>query len=281
MLTASALKQVLRERELRLSKRLGQHHLVDARAIERILEVCQLSPSDTVVEIGAGLGALTEPLARQAARVVAVEIDRRVAEVLAERMRPLANVAVQHRDILEFDWAGVSDVVVMGAIPYHITSPIIVALTAHRQQIRRAVLVVQEEVADRLAAQPGTKAYGRLSVLAQYGWQVAKRGRISRSAFFPQPTVDSCCLELQPHPQPPIEVKDEARFFEVVKAAFAQRRKTLVNSLLEGGALGVQRATIESALRQLGLSGTVRGEMLSLAQLGPLSNLLARSNSLS
>lgn len=278
MLTASALKQVLRERQLRLTKKLGQNHLIDARAIERILEVCQLSASDTVVEIGAGLGALTEPLARQAARVIAVEIDRRVAEVLAERMRPLANVAVRHQDILEFDWAGLSDIVVVGAIPYHITSPIIVALTAHRQQIRRAVLVVQEEVADRLAAQPGTRAYGRLSVLAQYGWQVAKRGRISRSAFFPQPAVDSCCLELQPHARPPVAVSDEARFFEVVKAAFAQRRKTLVNSLLEGGSLGVPRSAIESALRQLKLSGTVRGEMLSLAQLGQLSNLLAGSN---
>lgn len=280
MLTAAALKQVLCERGLRLTKRLGQNHLIDARAIERILGVCQVASDETVVEIGAGLGALTEPLAQHARRVIAVEVDRRIAEALSERMQPMRNVTVTHEDILAFDWSALSGVVVVGAIPYHITSPIVVALTAHRARIRRAILIVQEEVANRLAAHPGTKAYGRLSVLAQYGWQVAKRARIARSAFFPQPGVDSCCLELLPHVQPPVVLDDEARFFEVVKAAFAQRRKTLINSLLEGGALGVNRAAIESSLRVLGLPGTVRGETLSLAQLGRLSNLLDGGNSL-
>ena len=273
MLTAPQLKTLLREHQLRLTKRLGQHHLVDAAAIRRIIEACQLSPDETVVEIGAGLGALTEPLAAQAGRVIAVEIDRRIAALLNDRMRSLPNVEIRHGDILEFPWAEAAGATVVGAIPYHITSPIIVALSEQRGALRQAVLVLQDEVAARLLAAPGTKAYGRLSVLAQYAWELSSRFTVPRSAFFPQPDVDSRCIRLLPRTKPAVQVQDEALFFDLVKRAFAHRRKTLVNCLSDPG--GVSRAQAEAAIRALGWPASIRGEALSLEQFAQLAKILA------
>ena len=275
MLSASELKSVLREHGLRLTKRLGQNYLVDARTVTRVVDACQLMPAETVVEIGAGLGALTDALAERAGRVFAVEVDRGIAELLSQRMAPRANVRVVHQDILTCDWSAWEAAAVVGAIPYQITSPILVELSTHRARIRRAVLVVQYEVARRLLAAPGRAEYGRLSVLAQYGWEVAKLFDVSRRAFFPQPDVDSTCVRLVPRPQPAVAVGDEAWFFNVVKAAFGQRRKTVANCLV-GARPGLARTEVEAALRQLGLSTAARGETLSLSQFAELSQLLAR-----
>ena len=274
MLTSTELKSLLHARGLRLTKRLGQHHLVDARLIARVIECCRLSAGDTVVEIGAGLGALTEPLADRAGRVLAVEVDRRVADLLAERMQDQPQVTVVCGDILEFTWDQAPDAVVVGAIPYHITSPILVSLTEHRRFIRRAVLILQEELADRLVAGPGTKAYGRLSVLAQYGWELMPLLDLPRSAFFPQPEVDSSCLQLIPRRRPAAAVEDERRFFELVKAAFAHRRKTLANCLREAPGPGLTAQEAAALIRRAGLPPAVRGETLSLDQFAALANLL-------
>src|SRR3989338_6451785 len=171
MLTPTELKALLAAQGLRLSKRLGQHHLIDPRVIARIVEGCQLSPAETVVEIGAGLGALTEELAQRAGRVIAVEVDRRICELLRGRMRARPSAHVVCQDILDFAWEPASPAVVVGAIPYSVTSPILVSLCEQRHAMRRAVLVIQREVAQRLLARPATKAYGRLSLLVQYGWE--------------------------------------------------------------------------------------------------------------
>ncbi len=271
MLTAAELKALLTAHHLRLTKRLGQNYLVDRGIIHRVIEACALSRSDSVIEIGAGLGALTEPLAERAGRVTALEVDRAICHLLSERLKPLANVTVRCEDALDFSWRAVSDAVVVGAIPYHITSPILVMLSEHRQAIRKAVLIVQEEVGDRLLAQPGTKAYGRLSVLGQYGWNITRRFRAPRHAFFPQPAVDSVVLELAGRKEPPVAVAQEPLFFEVVKAAFSQRRKTLLNCLLtlDGG---LRRDTVERWLQQAGLPPAIRGEALSLEQFARLAN---------
>ena len=280
MLTATELQALLAAHGLRLTKRLGQHHLIDARIIQRIVESCKLSREETVVEIGAGLGALTEPLAQRASRVIAVEVDRRIAALLTERMASLSHVTVVHRDILAWSWDGLQGAVVVGAIPYQITSPIFVWLCEHRSHIRKAVLIVQEEVAQRLAAGPGSKVYGRLSVLGQYGWEIRSLFRVPRSAFFPQPVVDSSCVELTARTHPAVAVDDEAVFFRVVKAAFAQRRKTLVNCLSANDEPLVSRAETEALVQQVGLPRSIRGERLSLAQFAQIANALTRSNSL-
>jgi 16S rRNA (adenine1518-N6/adenine1519-N6)-dimethyltransferase len=274
MLTASELKALLKLHNLRLTKRLGQHHLVDPRVVQRLMDQLRLSSSDTVVEIGAGLGALTEPLAQRAGRVIAVEVDQKICALLRERLAQRSNVTVVCGDILEFPWTVYEGSVVVGAIPYHVTSPIIVSLCENRRAIREAWLILQAEVAERLTAKPGTKAYGRLSVLGQYCWDIDKVMAIARSAFFPQPQVDSVCLRLEPRSQPPVTVTDEPLMFEVVKAAFAHRRKTLANCLSTHEPRLASRSQAEALLRQINLPPGVRGEQLSLAQFAQLTNAL-------
>lgn len=273
MLTPSELKALLHERGLRLTKALGQNHLIDPRAIERIIAACELSPRDTVVEIGAGLGALTEPLAAQSARVIALEVDRGVCALLQERLGAHPTIEIRCQDVLTMRWDQMPGLVVVGAIPYHITSDILVALSEARHAIARAVLIVQAEVAQRLTAKPGTKAYGRLTVLGQYAWDIRVAAAIPRSAFFPQPAVDSICLVLQPRAAPPVRVEHERWFFQVVKTAFGQRRKTLANCLI---GLGLTRTAVEEALRSLGLRTDIRGEELSLVQFASLAAHLRR-----
>lgn len=289
MLSVTELTSLLRANRLRLTKRLGQHHLVDARLVERMLERCQIGATDTVVEIGAGLGALTEPLALRARRVIAIERDARCCALLAARLAGYRHVHVICQDILTFSWERLSGVTVVGAIPYHITSPIFVALCAARRSIRRAVLIVQKEVGQRLLAQAGTKAYGRLSLLAQYCWVIARAMAVPRQAFFPPPGIDSWCLLLGARERPPVEVADERLLFGVVRAAFSQRRKTLVNCLsgsppvpnggsrspFDGPSLErISKRHAQDLLRRLGLPDSVRGEALSLRDFAALADLL-------
>ena len=276
MLTTREVKTLLAARGLRLTKRLGQHHLVDERLVHRLIEAVRLGPDDTVVEIGPGLGALTEFLLERAGRVIAVEVDRAIAELLSQRLRGRRNLTVHCGDILAFPWVLAAPAVVVGAIPYHITSPILAALCEARPYIRRAVLVVQEEVARRLAARAGTKAYGRLSILVQYGWEVSRLLPVPRGAFFPIPRVDSCAVELKRREAPAVAVADEPLFFAVVKAAFSQRRKTLVNCLTASPVLRLNRARAEAALRTTGLAPAVRGETLTIAQFAALATRLAK-----
>lgn len=275
MLTATELKSLLGARGLRLTKRLGQHHLIDARTVERIADAAALGPDDRVVEIGAGLGAVTEALARRAAAVEAVEVDTGVCAVLSERMAAYPNVRVARRDILTYRPRELDGAVVVGAIPYHITSDVIVWLCEARPHVRRAVLVVQKEVGRRLAAEPGSKAYGRLSLLAQYSWRVRELFTVGRQAFFPQPAVDSVCLSFEPPAGPPVAAADEALLFAVIKAAFAHRRKTLVNNLGEAGGLSMTRGRAEAVVRRLGWPVSVRGETLALADFARLTDALA------
>ena len=276
MLTPAELKSLLKTSRLHLTKRLGQHHLIDPRAIARIVEACEPLDGATVVEIGPGLGALTERLAGRARRVVAVEVDRGIAALLELRLRKLGNVEVRCEDILQFSWEPFRHAIAVGAIPYHITSPILASLCDARGSVDRAVLVIQDEVAQRLAALPGTKAYGRLSVLVQYGWEVVLGLSVPRGAFFPPPGVASRCVALSRRGRPVVEVADEPLFFEVVKAAFSQRRKMLANALETlPEERRLPRAELQALLASAGLPGSVRGETLSLEKFAVLANALA------
>lgn len=274
MHTKTELTSLLREHGIRLTKRLGQHYLVDPNICRKLVSLCELSPDDTVIEIGSGLGALTDLLAARCKRVIAVDVDRRVSEALRQRLARVPNVEVRCQDILEFPWSEYRGSHVVGAIPYHITSPILINLCDHASHLARAWLGMQQEVARRLSAQPGSKVYGRLSVLMQYRFVVTTLWQISRRAFFPQPDVDSTWLHLEPRRQPPAPVKDEALFFDVVRCAFGQRRKTLANCLMTLSAPRVSREQAVTLLRKTGLSSGVRGEELSPAQFAVLANHL-------
>jgi 16S rRNA (adenine1518-N6/adenine1519-N6)-dimethyltransferase len=276
MLNPRELKAFLGTHELQLIKRLGQHHLIDAQVVSRVLSHLAVAPGQRVVEIGPGLGALTQPLAAQGTKVIAIEIDRKVAHLLRERLRAYPQVEVVCEDILTYAWPLDPPVIVLGAIPYHITSEILVSLFAHRALIQQAVLIMQRQVAARLVASPGTKAYGRLSLLVQYAWAAERLFDIPPGAFFPPPRVDSTCVQLRPHAAAPVAVRDEQALFALVKAAFAQRRKTLVNTLTHDPQRPWgTRETIQQALRHLQLPLSVRGEALSLPQFAALANELA------
>jgi len=266
------LLTLLRSRGLRLKKALGQHYLIDPALGRRLVGLCALTSHDLVVEIGAGLGAITDVLAERAGRVVAIERDRAIAELLATRLASHPNVEIVCRDALEVSWAPWKGCTVVGLIPYLITSPLLVRLCEDAAQVRAAWLGVQQEVADRLTAQAGTKAYGRLSILVQYRWQVAQRAKIPRRAFLPAPAVDSAWVELAARHAPAVRVDDEALFFELVRAAFSQRRKTLVNCLL--GWRGLSREQIQACVQAVQLPTTVRGEAVSLEGFATLANHL-------
>ncbi len=277
MLTTVQLKALLQTHGLRLNKRLGQHYLVDERLVRRFIEQCGLSSQQTVIEIGAGLGALTEFLAQRAVRVIAVEVDRRISRLLAERMSHYPQVQVVHQDILKFHWEDFPHSIVIGAIPYALTSPILMRLCQARQIIPEAWLIVQKEIAQRLLAKPATRAYSRLSVMGQYCWRMKSVMAFPRQAFFPMPNVDSCGLHLIPQRSSP--VSDERFFFELVKAAFSQRRKTLVNCLIGFHPRLSSRLVAEALIRQMGLPIDIRGEVLSLEAFSRLAEKLSITDS--
>lgn len=275
MHTKTELLALLKANRLTLKKRLGQHYLIDPHTTRRLVSCCELSPEDTVIEIGAGLGALTDALAEAAREVVAVELDPGICALLSRRLAGCANIRVVCEDILSFAWSAYPGAKVVGAIPYQITAPILVSLCEHTPQVAGVWLGMQQEVATRLTARPGTKAFGRLTVLVQYRFVVEQLMRIPKAAFFPQPNVDSAWVRLTPRRNPAVAVCDEPVFFAVVRAAFGQRRKTLLNCLRHVTGPGLSREAAAEALRAADLPPAVRGEELSLEAFARLTNILA------
>lgn len=278
--TPAGTARVLRAYGLRPRKRWGQHFLVSRRALDRILEAAGLTPADAVLEVGAGLGTLTVALAQRAGRVIAVEIDPALLPPLSAAVGVFPNVTVVHADILHVD----PEALLSGAtgprkivanLPYNVASPLIVSLLERPLGLERMVMTVQREVAQRLAAGPGTKDYGALSVAVQFRAQAEIVGRIPPSGFFPSPDVESAIVRLVVRPAPPVQVTDEAAFFRVVRAAFAQRRKTLRNTV--AAVLALPPAQVEAACREAGIDPRRRGETLTLAEFAALTEALAGS----
>jgi 16S rRNA (adenine1518-N6/adenine1519-N6)-dimethyltransferase len=272
--TPAGTARALREFGLRPRKRWGQHFLVSRRALQAILAAADIQPHETVLEIGAGLGTLTVELARRAAAVTAVEIDAGLLPPLRAAVAGYGNVAIVHGDVMRLDLgaalARASKVV--ANLPYGVASPLIVRLLAHPAAVRAMVLTVQREVADRLNAQPGGKEYGSLSVAVQYRAGVAMAGRIPATAFYPPPDVESAIVRLDVLSRPRVAVADEAAFFRVVRSAFAQRRKTLRNTLAAG--LAITPGQAERACSAAGLDPRRRGETLSLEEFAALTRAL-------
>jgi len=269
---------------LRPRKRWGQNFLCDRNALERIVGAALLKPGDKVLEIGAGLGALTRSLADSALSVTAVEIDHLLEPILRETLADKPNVRIVYEDFLKLDLPAILDEafgpgpgVVVANIPFYITTPILELLLEHKPRIKRIVLLVQQEFAQRMIASPGTKAYGSMSIFAQYHARVEIVTSVSRNCFLPSPEVDSAAIRFTPVSPGTVEVKDEARFFQIVHAAFQQRRKTLSNTLV-AGRIVPNRESADSVLVALGIDTTRRGETLSLEEFAQLSDRLSVSN---
>jgi len=265
-------------------KNLGQHFLADPSLAESIVSAAAIGPEDDVLEIGPGLGALTIPAARTARQVYAVEKDPGLANLLKTELtlHRLTNVQVIEQDFLSFDLVRLaasigSPPIVLGNLPYNISSQILVRLVQHRSHIRHAVLMFQKELAARLKAMPGGKDYGRLSVMLQYCATVRTVLEVQAGQFYPRPKIDSEVLEIRFREPPAAAAPDEAFFFQVVKAAFGQRRKTLKNALA-GSELGISAKLAARALQAAGIDPTRRAETLIVKEFVELSNAVYRES---
>ena len=250
---------ILHTFKLKADKRLGQNFLIDEEVVRRIVAAAELSEDDTVLEVGPGIGTLTQGLAQSGARVVAVELDKRLLPVLAKTLEGYDNVRIENGDILE----------VAANLPYYITTPIIFNLLEQRLPMERLVAMVQKEVAERMVAKPGGKDYGALSVSIQYYTEPEIAFIVPPESFIPAPNVDSAVIVCKRRTVPPVEVCDEKLFFKVVKAAFSVRRKMLSNALKNMGISSVQAA---AWLERAGIDPKRRGETLSLADFASLTN---------
>ena len=255
-----------------MSKKLGQNFLIDEQVVNNIVAAADIKPGDAVLEIGPGIGTLTQGLAEAGAVVTAVEIDRRLIEVLSKTLEGYNNVRVVHGDILRIDISetvGAPKYKVVANLPYYITTPIIMGLLEARMPIDVLVTMVQKEVAQRMVATPGTKDYGSLSVAVQYYTKAEIMFIVKPDSFIPPPSVESAVIRCTILDKPPVDVNEKI-FFRVVKAAFAQRRKTLLNTLKT---TGVPVETLKTILDAAGIDGTRRGETLSIEEFAALANV--------
>lgn len=268
-------KHILKTFNIHMSKKLGQNFLIDPEIVRDIVEAADITPGETVLEIGPGIGTLTQGLAEAKANVVAVELDNRLPEVLAKTLAGYDNVRIVHGDILKVN---IPEIVasetfkVVANLPYYITTPIIMALLERRLPVTKLVTMVQKEVADRMVAQPGKKDYGALSVAVQYYTEPEIVADVPPKSFIPAPAVDSVVICCDVRKEPAVVVKSEKMFFRVVKAAFSQRRKTLSNALKTSG-LPVDQ--LQAAIIAAGIDGGRRGETLSLQEFADIANQLA------
>ena len=265
-------QHILNRFKLRADKKLGQNFLIDETVVHQIVAAAELSEADTVLEVGPGIGTLTQGLAESKARVVAVELDTRLLPVLATTLNGYDNVRVVHGDILKVnitEEVGAPSFKVCANLPYYITTPIIFALLEKRLPMERLVAMVQKEVAERMAAQPGGKEYGALSVAIQYYTEPKIAFIVPPTSFIPAPAVDSAVIVCKRREKPPVEVCDEGLFFRVVKAAFSLRRKMLSNSLKN---MGIKSEQVAKWLELAGVDGKRRAETLSLEDFAKLTN---------
>ncbi len=272
--------EILKKHQFRMQKKYGQNFLIDANILAKIVEAAQITKEDCVLEIGPGIGTMTQYLAEAADRVVAVEIDRELIPILEETLSPYDNVKVLCEDILKVDLAALAaenggrPLKVVANLPYYITTPIIMALFESGMPLASITVMVQSEVADRMQTGPGSKDYGALSLAVQYYAKPEVVARVPASCFLPRPNVDSTVVRLTRYEKPPVGTADEAFLFAVIRASFNQRRKTLANGLANAGGLGVTRGQVETVLADMGLSTMVRGETFTLERFAELSDRL-------
>lgn len=276
-------RAILEKYGFSFKKSLGQNFLIDTNILNRIVDHANLSEESGVIEIGPGIGALTEQLARRSKKVVAFEIDQRLLPILEETLSPYSNKKIVHQDVLKADvgsimaeeFKEIEDVMVVANLPYYVTTPIIMKLLEEKLPIRGIVVMLQKEVAERISAKPGNKDYGSLSIAVQYYTEAETVMIVPKTVFVPQPNVDSAVIRLTVREKPRVSVKDEGFFFQVTKASFAQRRKTILNNLTSQLPDGKEKKEqILLVLSEVQIDPTRRGETLSIEEFAALSDAL-------
>ncbi|SJZ75511.1 16S rRNA (adenine(1518)-N(6)/adenine(1519)-N(6))-dimethyltransferase RsmA [Selenihalanaerobacter shriftii] len=277
----SVTKEILDKNGIRLKKSLGQNFLVDRNIIDQIISGARLSKDEHVIEIGPGIGSLTQRLAEEAEKVWAIELDDKLISILPETLNDYDNIKYIHADALEYDFEELltdlndKKVKVVANLPYYVTTPIIMRLLEERLDLDRVVVMVQKEVAERLVATPEDgKSYGSPSLTVQYYSEPNIETIVPRTVFMPRPKVDSAVISMDIRKEPPVEVEDEDLFFSVIKAAFQLRRKTIRNSLSKATNVNLDRDLVDEALEEVGIESRRRGEKLDIKKFATLSNTL-------
>ncbi|MBQ6696529.1 MAG: 16S rRNA (adenine(1518)-N(6)/adenine(1519)-N(6))-dimethyltransferase RsmA [Lachnospiraceae bacterium] len=272
---------VLQKYNFNFQKKFGQNFLIDTHVLEKIMDSAEITKEDCVLEIGPGIGTMTQYLAERAGRVVVVEIDKNLIPILQDTLSEYDNITIINDDILKVDinkiveeLNGGRPIKVVANLPYYITTPIIMGLFESHVPLQSITIMVQKEVADRMQVGPGTKDYGALSLAVQYYAKPEIVANVPPNCFIPRPNVGSAVIRLTRYEQPPVEVADEKKMFALIRASFNQRRKTLVNGLTNAAELHISKEEILAALEQMGLSATIRGEALTLEQFAQLANIL-------
>ena len=273
--------QIIKKYDFAFQKRFGQNFLIDGHVIEKIIKAADITKEDTILEIGPGIGTMTQYLAEAAGKVYAVEIDKNLLPVLAETLGEYDNVEVINNDILKVDikellGEDAGNVKVVANLPYYITTPIIMGLCENHIPAKSITVMVQKEVALRMQAAPGTKDYGALSLAVQYYAQPYIVANVPPNCFMPRPNVGSAVIKLTRWDNPPVKVNDEKLMFDLIRASFNQRRKTLQNGINNAPNLNFTKEQVVEALKEMGLPETVRGEALTLEQFARLSDLLGK-----
>ncbi|MDO4965105.1 MAG: 16S rRNA (adenine(1518)-N(6)/adenine(1519)-N(6))-dimethyltransferase RsmA [Lachnospiraceae bacterium] len=274
--------EIIKKHRFTFQKKFGQNFLIDERVLNKIISAAELEKDDYVIEIGPGIGTMTQYLCEQAGFVSAIEIDKDLIPILKETLDSYDNFEVINDDVLKVDLKGLIEkngngkpCKVVANLPYYITTPIIMSLLESRVPIESITVMVQKEVADRMMVGPGTKDYGALSLAVQYYAKPYIVANVPMNCFVPRPNVDSAVIRLTCHKDAPVEVKDEKLMFKLIRASFNQRRKTLVNGISNFAELSYSKAEITEALNKIGLSETIRGEALDLSQFAELANALS------
>lgn len=273
--------EVLQKYQFSFQKKFGQNFLIDPSVLDRIVSAAEIGKDDCVLEIGPGIGTMTQYLAESAREVIAVEIDKNLVPILEDTLSEYENVSVINDDILKVDinrivreQNGGKPIKVVANLPYYITTPIILGLFENHVPLDSITVMVQKEVADRMQVGPGTKDYGALSLAVQYYARPEIVANVPPNCFIPRPNVSSAVIRLTRYEQPPVRVSDERKMFALIRASFNQRRKTLANSLSNAPGLGLTRQRVTEVLEKMQLSPTIRGEALTLEQFAELSDRL-------
>lgn len=273
--------EILQKYDFSFQKKFGQNFLIDTHVLERIISEAGITSEDMVLEIGPGIGTMTQYLCESAKKVVAVEIDKSLIPILKDTLGEYDNITVINEDILKVDINKlVSEenegkaIKVVANLPYYITTPIIMGLFEKKVNVESITVMVQKEVAQRMQAGPGTKDYGALSLAVQYYSEPEIVANVPPNCFMPRPNVSSAVIRMKLHREPKVEVENETLLFKIIRASFSQRRKTLVNSINNSSELAFSKEQVAEALKQMEISENIRGEALSLEQFAILSDLL-------
>ncbi len=273
--------EILQKYNFNFQKKFGQNFLIDEHVLDKIIRAAEITKDDYVLEIGPGIGTMTQYLACAAREVTAVEIDRALIPILEDTLKEYDNVSVINEDILKVDIASLAKeknggrpIKVVANLPYYITTPIIMGLFESHVPLESITVMVQKEVADRMQVGPGTKDYGALSLAVQYYAEPYIVANVPPNCFMPRPAVGSAVIRLTRHQKPPVEVVDEKLMFRLIRASFNQRRKTLANGLKNSGELNLSKEVITAAIEKLGKGSSIRGEALNLEEFARLTNII-------